>query len=148
MRVRPIDVVDVFVYVTILNLANQFVPAVITESFAMSVATAVLLKLVLEVVLILKTRVKRRFVAAQSVPAKVVAALGFWALMVGSKFVVLELEALLLGDAVSLGGFFSVTGLIIVLLLSRLGMRRALRRAATDEDSKSVPSKTPAGAGH
>lgn len=147
MRVRPIDVVDVFVYVTILNLANQFVPAVITESFAMSVATAVLLKLVLEVVLVLKARVKSRFVAAQSVPAKVVAALGFWALMVGSKFVVLELEALLLGDAVSLGGFFSVTGLIIVLLLSRLGMRRALRRGATDEDSKFEPSRTPAGAG-
>jgi len=42
---------------------------------------------------------------------------------VGSKFVVLKLEDLLFGDAVSLGGFFSVTLLIVVLLVSRAGVR-------------------------
>lgn len=37
--------------------------------------------------------------------------------------VVLALEDLLFGEAVSLGGFFSVTGLIVVLLLARAAVR-------------------------
>jgi hypothetical protein len=40
---------------------------------------------------------------------------------------VLEAVALVFGDAVSLGGFWSVTVLIITLLLARLGVRRLLR---------------------
>ena len=48
-----------------------------------------------------------------------------------SKFVVLELVALVFGDYVSLGGFWSVTGLILVLLLSRLGVRRLLGEPAS-----------------
>lgn len=44
------------------------------------------------------------------------------------KFLVLEVVALVFGDRVSLGGFFSVTLLILALLLSRAGVRRLLRR--------------------
>ena len=124
--VRPADVIDVFVYVVVLNLAAEYVPVVITETFTMSLFTALLLKLVLEVVVWAKDRVKRRFKAARTPAAKVLAGLLLWALMIGSKFVVLELVALFFADRVSLGGFFSVTGLILVLLLARLGVRRLL----------------------
>lgn len=58
--------------------------------------------------------------------AKVLAALLLWLILVGSKFVVLELIALFFAGSVTLGGFFSVTGLIIVLLLARAGVRRLL----------------------
>lgn len=44
--------------------------------------------------------------------------------MPGSKLVVLELVALVFGNAVYLGGFFQVTALIIVLMLARGGIRR------------------------
>lgn len=44
----------------------------------------------------------------------------------GSKVVVLELVDLDFGDAVSLGGFISVTLLVVALLLSRAGVRRLL----------------------
>ncbi len=43
----PADVVDVFVYVVVLNLAAQYVPSVIAETFTFSLLTAVLLKVVL-----------------------------------------------------------------------------------------------------
>jgi hypothetical protein len=33
MRVRPVDVVDVFVYLVVLGLFIQWFPAVISESF-------------------------------------------------------------------------------------------------------------------
>ncbi|WP_211223268.1 hypothetical protein [Propionicicella superfundia] len=121
--VNPADVVDVFVYVVVLNLAAEYVPLVIAETFTLSLLTAVLLKLVLDVVVLAKNRVKRRLKAATTVPGKVAAALLLWALLVGSKFVVLELVALVFADQVKLGGFFAVTGLILVLLLSRAGVR-------------------------
>ncbi len=124
--IRPADVVDVFVYVVVLNLAAEYLPMVIAETFTASLFTALLLKLVLEAVIWTKERVKRRFKAARTTIGKVGAGLLLWLLMVGSKFVVLELIAFFFADRVSLGGFFSVTGLILALLLSRLGVRRLL----------------------
>jgi hypothetical protein len=125
-RLEPVDVVDVFVYVVVLNLAIEFVPEVISETFTLSLLTAVLLKAVLEVVVLLKGRVKVLFKAAENPVGKVAAAGLLWLLLVGSKFAVLELVDLVFGDYVSLGGFWSVTGLIIVLLLARSGVRRLL----------------------
>ena len=54
------------------------------------------------------------------------AGLLLWGLMIGSKFVVLELVALLFADQVKLGGFWSVTGLLLLLLVARAGVRRLL----------------------
>lgn len=130
LRARPADVVDVFVYVVVLNLAAEYVPSVISESFTVSLLTALLLKVVLEVVVVIKGRIVAGLRSARSRTAKLAIGLGFWVVAAGSKFVVLKLEDLLLGDAVSLGGFFSVTLLIVVLLVSRAGVRRLLENAS------------------
>ena len=55
-RTRPADVIDVFVYVVVLNLAIEYLPTVISESFTLSLLTAALLKIALEVVLLLEGR--------------------------------------------------------------------------------------------
>ena len=96
---RAADVVDVFVYVVVLNLFIEYSPAVISESFTLSLLTAGLL---------------------------------LWAVLVGSKFVVLKTVDLVFGDRVSLGGFVSVTLLIVALLVSRLAVRRLLAPAPHD----------------
>ena len=127
ISVQPADVIDVFVYVVVLNLAIEYVPAVISETFTLSLLTALLLKVVLEIVVIVKNRAKKRFLAAQTPARKVIAAVLLWLVLVGSKFVVLEAVAVVFGDSVSLGGFFAVTGLILVLLVSRAGVRRLLK---------------------
>lgn len=49
---NPAEIVDLFVYVVVLNLAIQYLPKVISESFTLSLLTAVLLKVALEVVLV------------------------------------------------------------------------------------------------
>ncbi len=121
--VGPEDVVDVFVYVVVLNLAAQYVPAVITETFTLSLLTAVVLKITLEVVVALKNRAKRRFRTATGTLGKGVALLLLWLLLVASKFVVIELIALVFSGQVELGGFWAVTGLLLVLLLARSGVR-------------------------
>jgi uncharacterized membrane protein YbhN (UPF0104 family) len=130
-RLPAADVVDVFAYVIVLNLATQFVPAMITETFLLSLLTAVLLKAVLEVVVCCKNRVKKRITAAPRKLGKILAAASLLLVMAGSKFVVLELVALLFGDSVQLGGFFAVTLLILLLMLARAGVRRLLATPTT-----------------
>lgn len=127
MRARPADIIDVFVYVVVLNLAIEYVPSVISESFTLSLLTAVLLKVALEVVLLAKGQILTRLRAATSRGGKLAAAVSLWAVAAGSKLVVLELVDLVFGDAVSLGGFFSVTLLVLVLLASRNAVRSVLQ---------------------
>ena len=67
-------VVDVFVYVVVLNLFVEYLPQVISETFTLSLLTAVLLKGVLEIVVAAKNRVKARFRQASTPVGKVVAA--------------------------------------------------------------------------
>ncbi|MGH3480004.1 MAG: hypothetical protein ACRDPQ_16955 [Nocardioidaceae bacterium] len=126
IRARPADVIDVFVYVVVLNLAIEYVPSVISEGFTLSLLTAVLLKIALEMVIVLKTKVIDRLRAATTGRAKVIAALALWVVAAGSKLVVLALVDLIFGDAVSLGGFLPVTLLVVALLGSRAGVRRLL----------------------
>ncbi len=126
LRAQPEDIVDVFVYVVVLNLTIEYLPAVISESFTLSLLTAVLLKLALEVVLLVKKKAVARFQSATSVRVKVTAGLLLWLAAAGSKFVVLGLVNLVFGDAVSLGGFVSVTLLVTALLASRSAVRRLL----------------------
>jgi hypothetical protein len=119
-------IVDVFVYVVVLNLFVEYLPQVLSETFTLSLLTAVLLKGVLEVVVLAKNRVKARFRQASTPIGRVVAALLLWLVVFGSKFLVLEVVNVAFGDRVSLGGFFSVTLLILTLLLSRAAVRRLL----------------------
>jgi hypothetical protein len=105
VRARPADVIDVFVYVVVLNLFVEYFPQVLSETFTLSLLTAVLLKGVLEVVLVAKNRVKARFRQASTPIAKVVAAGMLWAVLFGSKFLVLEAVNFVFGTRVRLGGF-------------------------------------------
>lgn len=49
-------------------------------------------------------------------------------LIPGSKLLVVELTAVVFRGSASLGGFLSVTGLIVVLMLCRAGVRRLAQR--------------------
>lgn len=117
------DVVDVFVYLVVLGLFVQFFPAVISESFVISLLTAVLLKAVLEVIVRVKKFVLARIRTARRPFLRLVASLALVAVSAASKFAVLMLTELLFGDAVYLGGFIPVTLLILVLMAARSRVR-------------------------
>lgn len=120
---RSADVIDVFAYVVVLGLAVEYLPQVISETFTLTLLTAVLLKVTLEVVLALKRPLKRRFADAATTPAKIGALLMLWLLVVASKVVILELVAWVFAGSVHLGGFFAVTGLVLALLAARAAVR-------------------------
>jgi hypothetical protein len=125
-------IVDVFVYVVVLNLFVEYFPLVLSETFTLSLLTAILLKGVLEVVMWAKDRAKARFKAATTPIGKVAAGFLLWLVLFGSKFLVLEAVGLVFGSSVSLGGFFSVTLLIVVLMLARAAVRRLLSGAGSE----------------
>lgn len=129
MRLRAVDVVDVFVYLVVLGLFAQFLPSVITESFIVSLLTAVLFKLALEVIAWLKARILNRVRASPTAAGRTLNAALLLVLGAGSKFLILWLTDVLFGDAVQLGGFLSVTLLIVVLMAARLGIRLLVDRA-------------------
>jgi len=120
-------IVDVFVYVVVLNLFIEYLPEVISESFTLSLLTAALLKVVLELVLMAKDRIKASYRQATTAVTKLGAGLLLWFVLFASKFVVLEIIDVVFGDRVSLGGFFSVTALILALMLARTGVRWLLK---------------------
>lgn len=126
MRIDPLHLVDVFVYVVILNLAVQFVPDVLAESFTLSLLTAVMLKILLEGVVWVKKRVLGRLRGASAGLRRAGSIAVVVVILPGSKLVVLWLEDLLFGDAVSLGGFWSVTALVFALTGARAGVRSLL----------------------
>jgi hypothetical protein len=130
IRARPADVIDVFVYVVVLNLAIEYVPSVVSESFTLSLLTAALLKIALEVVIQLEHRIATRRRAADTRRAKFTAVVSLWVVAVGSKLIVLGLVDLVFGDSVSLGGFIPVTLVVVALLVSRAAVRRLLYDAA------------------
>ena len=117
---------DVFVYVVVLNLAVQYIDSIISETFVLSLLTAVLLKVALDAVLLVKSKILGRFRAASTKPARWASAAMLWVAAAGSKILVLEMVALLFGDTVSLGNFISVTLLVLALLSSRGAVRLLL----------------------
>ena len=91
----------------------------ISETFTLSLLTAVLLKVTLELVLLLKAAALARLRGATTRRAKATSALLLWVVAAGSKLVVLRLIDIAFGGSVSLGGFIPVTLLVIALLASR-----------------------------
>lgn len=136
-RIEPLDLVDVLVYLIVLAIFTQFFPAVISESFLTSLITAVLLKLVLEFAILGKTFLLTRIKTANLVRVRVLASICLFAVATGSKALILWLTDLVLGDTVYLGGFFSVTLLVITLMLARTGIRSLFesRRGSTQKNA-------------
>lgn len=133
MRIRPIDLVDVFVYLVVLGVFIQLLPAVISESFLVALLTAVLLKVVLEVIVFVKKRLVARIRGDHEPWVRALNAAVLVLILPASKLVVLEAVDAVFGDEASLGGFWSVTLLIVTLMLARAGVRRLVRERPSGE---------------
>lgn len=138
-RVRSLDIADVFVYTVVIALFVEFFPRVISESFAITLLTAILLKIVLEIVLSAKHLVIARLRRSETWTKRIIPIVTLLLILPGSKFLVLELTALVFGNRVHLGGFFLVTILIIVLMVARAGLRHLLESPAQDLGEKTDP---------
>jgi hypothetical protein len=110
---------DVLIYVVVLNLFVEYVDRVVIDSFTISILTALLLKVLLEIILGLEHRVAHLFAAWPGDLSKFLRIMSTWFILFLSKFLILEAEDLVFGDHVELGNFVHVLSLVIALMIAR-----------------------------
>ena len=110
---------DVLIYIIVLNLFVEYNPKIIIDSFTISIFTAVLLKILLEVILKLEHKVSEVFKSY-----KVLRILLVWLILFGSKFLILEVVDMVFGEHVELGKFLDVILLVITLMVAREVIQR------------------------
>lgn len=121
---------EILVYIVVLNLFVEYVPAVVIESFSVSVVTAVLLWLMLGAIVRLERRVADYFRRKTGVLARVLRYLCVWAILFVSKFVILEAVAFVTAGRAALGHFVEIVGIVLALMASEAVLRRIFKRLA------------------
>lgn len=120
---------DILIYTTVINLFVEFNPKIIIDSFTISIFTAVVLKILLEVILKLEHKV-----ASKLEGYKVIRFFAVWAILFGSKFLILEVIDFLFGDHVNLGKFWDVILLVIVMMVARVIIQKVFRSLGKHDD--------------
>ena len=105
---------DILIYIIVLNLFVEYNSKIIIDSFTISIFTAILLKILLEIILKLEHKVSEIFKTH-----KVVRILLVWLIPFGSKFLILEVVDFVFGEHVELGKFLDVILLVIALMVTR-----------------------------
>ncbi len=105
---------DVLIYIIVLNLFVEYNTKIIIDSFTISIFTAILLKILLEIILQLEHKVSAAFKAY-----KVLRIFLVWLILFGSKFLILEIVDFVFGEHVELGKFLDVIVLVIALMVAR-----------------------------
>jgi hypothetical protein len=109
--------------IVVLNLFVEFSKSVVIDSFYLSILTAVLLRLLLEVTLRLEHRVSRYFETKTFRASRMVAGVVMWVLLFTSKFVILEAVDLVFGSHVDLGGFVEIVIIAVTLIAAETAFR-------------------------
>jgi hypothetical protein len=110
---------DVLVYTVVLNLFVEFVDSIVIESFLVSLLTAVVMKVMIDLISSLIARVKGYFDDREGTAPKVLFGLSAWAIMFGSKIVILGVVQAIFEDDVDLGGFLNVLILVVAMMAAR-----------------------------
>lgn len=110
---------DILIYIIVLNLFVEYNSKIVIDSFTISIFTAILLKILLEIILKLEHRVADFFKARPGKLSKFLRILFTWLILFSSKFLILEVVDLVFGDHVELGKFLDVIILVIALMVAR-----------------------------
>jgi hypothetical protein len=103
----------------VLNLFVEYVDAVVIDSFTISILTAVLLKVLLDIVMHFEHSVRSFFAAKEGAFYRVVGTLSLIAILFVGKLLILEAVDLVFGDHVELGHFIEVVALVLALMITR-----------------------------
>ena len=119
---------DVLVYTVVLNLFVEYWDAIVIDSFTISLFTAVLLKLLLDILTGVEHRVAHYFQQREGTLYKVLGVASIFAILFLGKLVILEVVDIVFGDHVDLGHFIDVVALIIAMIAATQLMRWFYRR--------------------
>ena len=112
---------DVLVYTVVLNLFVEYADAIVIDSFTISLFTAVVLKVLLDLLTLAEHRVSHFFAKIH----KVLGYISMWVVLFLSKFIILEVIDVIFGDHVDLGKFLDVVVLVLSLMIVRALVAKA-----------------------
>ena len=110
---------DILVYLVVLNLWVEFAEEVIIDSFAVSILTALLLWVMLEVIEGTAHRVGAFFSARQSRVADAVGWISVLTILFSSKFLIIAAVGAVFGDSAVLGHFVEVVLIVLTMMIAR-----------------------------
>jgi hypothetical protein len=125
--------IDVLVYTAVLNLFVEYSHAIVIDSFTISLFTAAVLKVMLDLLTVAEDKVSGFFKQY----SKWLGYISMWAVLFLSKLVILEVINFIFGDHVELGHFLDVVALILTMMIVRELARRAYL-ALGDEDAGAI----------
>jgi hypothetical protein len=126
---------EVLIDIVVLNLFIEFVHTIVIDSFAISILTALLLKLMVDAVKGLEQRVSGYFAAKPGSGWKVARYGSVWLILFLSKFVILEAVNFVFGDHVELGSFFEIFAIIVTMLAASAALHLAFRKLGSSDAS-------------
>ena len=110
---------DILIYTVVLNLFIEFNEKILIDSFSISIFTAIVLKILLDIILRLEHNVASKFEGY-----KVLRIIVTWVILFGSKFIILEVIDVIFGEHVNLGKFIDVILLVIAMMVAREVIQR------------------------
>jgi hypothetical protein len=113
---------EVLVDIVVLNLFVEFAHKVVIDSFAISILTALLLKLMVDAVKGLEQRVSEYFAAKPGAVWKTLRVVAVWLILFLSKFVILEVVNFVFGDHVELGSFIEIVAIVVAMLAANAAL--------------------------
>jgi hypothetical protein len=119
---------EVLLDIVVLNLFVEYVHTIVIDSFAISVLTALLMKLAIDAVKGLERRVAGYFRTKQGLVWRALGLMVVFSILFLSKFVILELVNIVFGDHVQLGHFIEIVSIILTMLVASALLRLVFRR--------------------
>ena len=110
---------DVLIYIIVLNLFVEYNAKIVIDSFTISIFTAILLKIMLDVILKFEHLVADFFKLRPGKLSSFLRFLTTWAILFLSKFLILEVVDIVFGEHVELGKFLDVIVLVVALMAAR-----------------------------
>ncbi len=128
--------IAVLVALTVLNLFEEYWDRVEIGSFTISLATALLLQLLLVITIRLERRVADYFKAKPGVAPRIYRALSVWLILLGSKFLMLGAIDLAFGERVLFSGPFHGIVAFIVVVITMILAEESMRKIYFALDDK------------
>jgi len=103
--------------VVVLGLFVEYSESITIDSFTIVIFTCLVVRALVEVTLVVEHRVRSSFWGCDRLAYRAVGLVAIWAILFGSKFVILEVIDLIFRDHVEFDGFIPLVLLIITMIL-------------------------------
>jgi hypothetical protein len=117
-------VLFVLVDVTVLAFFVEYWDRIVIDSYTIALLTAILLQVALKATLAIEHRIAAFFRQRSGSGAMALRLLATWAVLFGSKIVILEAVDLIFGDHVDLGGLIPFIVLVVAILAAEAIIER------------------------